>query len=125
MDNNLTVSSLAFNLVYSDKTGSLRRETSRGASLPTELLIKHQEYVDSATKQPGVRTLVRLDYYMTMTDGVIRPVSLYTVLARPNDPLVTSTVLNSIEAMLVNLIHGTSNTSGLDLREEILANREQ
>lgn len=125
MDNNLTVSTLTFNLVYSDKTGSLRRETSRGATLPTEILIKHQEYVDSGTKQPGVRTLVRVDYYMTMTDGIIRPVSLYAVLARPNDPLVTSTIINSIEAMMVNLLHGTSNTSGLDLREEILTNREQ
>lgn len=125
MDNNLTVSTLTFNLVYSDKTGSLRRETSRGATLPTEILIKHQEYVDSGTKQPGVRTLVRVDYYMTMTDGIIRPVSLYAVLARPNDPLVTSAIINSIEAMMVNLLHGTSNTSGLDLREEILTNREQ
>lgn len=125
MDNNLTVSTLTFNLVYSDKTGSLRRETSRGATLPTEILIKHQEYVDSSSKQPGVRTLVRVDYYMTMTDGIIRPVSLYAVLARPNDPLVTSTIINSIEAMMVNLLHGTSNTSGLDLREEILTNREQ
>jgi len=62
---------------------------------------------------------------MTMTDGIIRPVSLYAVLSRPNDPLVTSTIINSIEAMLVNLLHGTSNTSGLDLREEILSNREQ
>jgi len=125
MDNNLTVSSLTFSLIYSDKTGSLRRETSRGATLPTEILIKHQEYVDSSTKQPGVRTLVRVDYHMTMTDGIIRPVSLYVVLSRPNDPLVTSAIITSIEAMLVNLLHGTSNTSGLDLREEILANREQ
>lgn len=125
MDNNLTVSTLTFNLVYSDKSGSLRRETSRGATLPTEILVKHQEYVDSSSKQPGVRTLVRVDYYMTMTDGIIRPVSLYAVLARPNDPLVTSTIINSIEAMMVNLLHGTSNTSGLDLREEILSNREQ
>lgn len=125
MDPNLTVSTLTFTLVYSDKTGSLRRETSRGATLPTEILIKHQEYVDSSSKQPGVRTLVRVDYYMTMTDGIIRPVSLYTVLARPNDPLVTSAIINAIEAMMVNLLHGTSNTSGLDLREEILTNREQ
>lgn len=126
MDNNLTVSSLAFNLIYSDKTdGSLRRETSRGASLPTELLIKHQNYVDSVTKVAGKRTLVRFDYYMTMTDGVIRPVSLYTVLARPDDPLVTASIITALEAMMVNLLHGTTNTSGLDLEGEILSNREQ
>jgi hypothetical protein len=116
---------LAFKLIYSDSEGSLRRETSRGASLPTEILIKHQGYVDSRTKQPGTRTLVAVDYYMTMTDGVIRPVRLQTVLARPNDPLVTQAIISSIEAILVNLLHGTTNTNGLGLEDEILSNREQ
>lgn len=125
MNNNITVSTLAFNLIYSDKSGSLRREISRGASLPTELLIKHQPYIDSTTKVAGIRSLVRLDYYMTMTDGVIRPVSLYAVLARPSDPLVTAGIITSCEAMLVNLLHGTSNTSGLDLEGEIFSNGEQ
>lgn len=126
MNDNLTVSGLAFNQIYSDKTdGSLRRESSRGASLPTELLIKHQDYVDSVTKVPGKRTLVRFDHYMTMTDGVIRPVSLYTVLARPTDPLVTASIITALEALMVNLLHGTTNTNGLDLEGEILSNREQ
>lgn len=125
MDQNLTISTLAFNLIWSDKTGSLRREISRGASLPTELLIKHQDYIDSTTKVAGKRSLVRVDYYMTMTDGNIRPVSMYVVLAAPTDPLVTSSVSDSIEALLVNLLHGTTNTNGLDLRTEIFGNREQ
>jgi hypothetical protein len=125
MDNNLTVSALTFNLIYSDKTGSLRREISRGASLPTELLIKHQDYVDSSTKVAGKRTLVRFDYYMTMTDGVIRPVSYYSVFAAPTDPLVTAAISNSIEAMMTNLMHSSTNTSGLDLKDEILATKEQ
>ena len=125
MNNNITVSTLSYNLIYSDKTGSLRRETARGATLPTELLIKHQEYVDSVTKQPGVRSLVRFDYHMTMTDGVIRPVSYYVVLARPNDPLVTAAIIESLQAQMTNLLHGTTNTSGLDLQTEILATREQ
>jgi hypothetical protein len=62
---------------------------------------------------------------MLMTDGVIRPVSYYAVLARPNDVLVTSTITNAIEAMLTNLMHSSTNTSGLDLKDEILANGEQ
>jgi hypothetical protein len=125
MNSNLTISTLAFNLIYSDLSGSLRREISRGASLPTELLIKHQDIVDSATKQPSRRTLVRFDYYMAMTDGVIRPVSYYSVLQRPKDALVTSTITDLIQAMMTNLMHGTTNTSGLDLQTEILANGEQ
>lgn len=125
MNADITVSTLSFKTIYSDKTGSLRRETSRGANLPTEILINHQDYVDSSTKQAGVRTKVEVAYYMTMTDGVIRPVRLYVVLARPNDPLVTAAIITSIEAMLVNLLHGTTNTNGLDLEGEILSNREQ
>jgi hypothetical protein len=125
MNSNITVSGLAFNLIYSDKTGSLRREISRGASLPTELLIKHQDYIDSATKVAGRRTLVRFDYYMAMTDGVIRPVSYYAVLAAPTDPLVTSTITDGLESMMTNLLHSSTNTSGLDLQTEILANKEQ
>jgi hypothetical protein len=125
MNADITVSTLSFKLIYSDQNGSLRRETSRGVNTPTEILIKHQDYVDSATKVAGKRSLVRVDYYMTMTDGVVRPVSLYVVLARPSDPLVTQSIITSVEAMLVNLLHGTSNTSGLDLQDEILSNREQ
>lgn len=125
MNADITVSGLAYKQIYSDKSGSLRRETARGATLPTELLIKHQEYVDSVTKVPGIRTLVRFDHYMTMTDGVVRPVSYYAVLARPNDPLVTATIIEALQAQMTNLLHGTTNTSGLDLQGEILSNREQ
>jgi hypothetical protein len=125
MNSNITVSTLSFNLIYSDKTGSLRREISRGASVPTELLIKHQDYVDSVTKVAGKRTLVRFDYYMTMTDGVIRPVSYYAVLAAPTDPLVTSGISDTLENYMTNLLHSATNTSGLDLQTEILGNKEQ
>jgi hypothetical protein len=62
---------------------------------------------------------------MTMTDGKIEPVSLYLVLARPNDPLVTAAIITALEAQMVNLLHGTTNTNGLDLEGEILANGEQ
>jgi hypothetical protein len=125
MTSDITVSGLAYKLIYSDKTGSLRREVARGATLPTELQIKHAEYVDSATKKAGVRTLTRFDHYMTMTDGKIEPVSLYLVLARPNDPLVTAAIITALEAQMVNLLHGTTNTNGLDLEGEILSVREQ
>jgi hypothetical protein len=125
MNNDLTISALSYKLIYSDKTGSLRREIARGATLPTELSIKHQEYVDTATKKAGVRTLVRFDHKMVMTDGKIEPVSLYLVLARPNDALVTAAIITALEAQMVNLLHGTTNTSGLDLEGEILSTREQ
>jgi hypothetical protein len=125
MNNDITVSTKSFKWIYSNETGSLRRETSRGANLPTEILIKHQPYVDSKTKKSGRRTLVRIDYYMTMTDGKVEPVSYYCVLARPTDPLVTGAIIQALQAFMTNLLHGTTNTDGLDLQEEILVNGEQ
>lgn len=125
MNNDLTISGLAYKMVYPDKTGSLRRETSRGSNIPTELSVKHQDYIDSATKRPGKRSLVRFDHYMLMTDGNIAPVSFYCVLAAPVDVLVTGAIIESLEAQMVNLLHSTTNTSGLDLVTEVLVNREQ
>jgi hypothetical protein len=126
MNNNITVAALGFNLKASDlKDGSLRREISRGLNLPTELTIKSQSYVDSKTKRPGTRTVVRFDYYMAMTDGKIEPVSYYSVMAVPQDPLVTSAITDLLVSMMVNLLHGTTNTDGLDLKTEIYAGGEQ
>jgi hypothetical protein len=125
MDLNLTVGGLSFNHLWGDEAGSKRREIARGATLPTDLRIRHQAYVDAKYKVPGSRTNVQFDHYMTMTDGVIRPVSLYMVLARPDDPLVTTGIITGLSDLMVNLIHGTTNTSGLGLKTAILASREQ
>jgi hypothetical protein len=126
MNADLTISTLAYKMRYSDQTGSERREVSRGATLPTNLLIKNQAYVDSATKLAGTRTLVRFDHHMAISSGIIVPAaSLYLVSARLNDPLVTASIIESLEAQMVNLLHGTSNTNGLDLVTEILVNGEQ
>jgi hypothetical protein len=125
MDNNLTISTLAYNFNWSDETGSQRTEIARGASLPTKLLIKHAPYTDTKYKVSGTRSFVRFDHYMAMTDGVIRPVSLQLTLMRPTDPLVTTAIIEALEAQMVNLIHGTTNTNGLDLRTEIFAGGEQ
>lgn len=125
MNADITVSGLAFKLIYSDKDGSLRREISRGVSEPTEITIQHRAYLDTRTKVPSKSTTVRVDYYVTMTDGVVRPVSLQTVLRHPDDVIVTAGIITAIEAMLVNLLHGTTNTSGLDLEGEIFSNGEQ
>lgn len=125
MIGDITVGGLAFTGIVSDLSGSIHREVSRGAALPTEFLIKHQKYVDSVTKKAGVRTLVRFDHHMTMTDGLIQPVSYYSVLARPDDPLVTAGIIEGLQALLTNLLHGTTNTNGLDLQNEVLVLRTQ
>jgi hypothetical protein len=62
---------------------------------------------------------------MAMTDGLIAPVSLYAVCARPNDALVTATITNTLTDYIVNLLHGATNTNGLSLRDEIFGTKEQ
>jgi hypothetical protein len=124
MNANLTIDTLSFNQIYSDKSESLRRETSRGANLPTELRISHQDYVDSATKLPGKRSLARFDRTVALSDTVtVGDVSAYIVVARPNDAAVTATDILAVVQHLVSLLQ--EDDSGLDLMDEIFVNLEQ
>lgn len=123
MNANLTVGSLSYVQQFSEKSGSLRREVARGPALPTELKISHQEYVDSATKLPGKRSLVRFDRYQALTDGTIAPVSAYVVVTRPTDTAVTGTEILACFQNLIDLLQ--EDDSGLDLADEIFVNQEQ
>lgn len=123
MNADLTINTLSFKQSYSDKTGSLRREVSRGVNLPTELKIAHADYVDSATKLPGRRSVVRFDRYVEMTDGKTAPVSAYIVVTRPTDTAVQSTDITSAVDLLIGLLQ--EDDTGLDLMDEIFVNEEQ
>jgi hypothetical protein len=125
MNANLTISALTFTQTKSGDAGSERREVSRGVNLPEILTIKHSEYVDSATKLRGIRTLVRIDRYVAITDGRIVPVSFYCVAAVPADALITSADVVATKDRMVNLIHGATNTSGLDLGANLFVTKEQ
>jgi hypothetical protein len=125
MNNNLTVKTLSYNLVYSDKDGSLRRETSRGVTLPSELTIRHQDYIDSSTKKAGKRSVVRIDRTVAGTDGTPIIVSAYLVVAVPIDPIVSSSSdVLEIVAELAEMIK-TDGTTHLDLADDIFVNGEQ
>lgn len=123
MNANITVGSLSFVQQYSDQSGSLRREVSRGAALPTTLKISHSPYVDSATKLPGTRSLLRIDRYQAITGGSIVPVSAYVVVTRPTDVLVTSVEILAALQSLIDIMQ--EDDSGLDLMDEIFVNQEQ
>lgn len=125
MNNDITVKTLNFNLVFSDEAGSLRRETSRGVSLPTEITVRHQDIVDSATKLPTKRSVLRIDRTIAGTSGSPIVVSAYLVVAVPKDPIVHSTndVLEVI-AELAEMIK-TDGTTHLDLADNIFVNGEQ
>jgi hypothetical protein len=124
MTNDLTIDTLAFKLVYSDKNGSERRETSRGANLPTVMSIGHQPYVDSATKLPGTRSVMRFDRYLNVDgEGTIAPQSAYIVVAGPNSTGVTNADILAVVQHLISALQ--EDDSGLDLMDEFAVNREQ
>lgn len=125
MNANLTIDTLSFNQVYSDKSESLRRDVSRGVNLPTELRISHQEYTDSKTKVKGTRHLVRFDRHVAFSSGVIAPVSAYAVVAVPGDSAVTSADVLAVAQHLNNVLFASTQTSGLDLKDEIFVTQEQ
>jgi hypothetical protein len=123
MTSNLTLDTLSFNLVYSDKTESLRREVSRGANVPTELLISHREYVDSKRKLTIRSSTVQIDRYVELADGSIGVVTRKESVSYPVDSNVTSTDLLAVVQHGVSL--NQEDDSGLDLMDEIFVNREQ
>lgn len=125
MNSNLTIDTLTFNQVYSDKSESLRREISRGVNLPTEMRVAHQEYVDSKTKVKGMRHLVRFDRFVTLSTGAIVPVSAYTVVTVPKDASVVSADVLAVVQHLNNALFASTQTSGLDLKDELFVNQEQ
>lgn len=125
MNATLTLNTLTFSLTKNGDLGSERREISRGVNLPEILAIRHQDYVDSRTKVPGVRSNIKLERFVALTDGRIVPVTLSLLVAVPSDVNITSADVTAVTTRLVNLIHGTTNTSGLDLASAIMVTKEQ
>lgn len=123
MNNDLTISTLAFTLAFNGKDGSERREISRGVNLPEVMSVKHQNYTDSATKLPGTRSVLRFDRYVELSSGVIAPVSAYLVVTVPKDPDATSADVLAVVERIVNTIQ--EDDTGLDLADEIFVSRQQ
>lgn len=72
MDTNLTVDTVTYSKVYDDASGSVRRNTALGLTSPRVLTIKHQDSVDSKTKEPKVRSLIRFDFAQPVGTPAIR-----------------------------------------------------
>lgn len=124
MNNDLTISTLTFALKASDiKDGSMRRDVSRGVNLPTVMTIKSQDYVDSATKLPGKRTVLRFDRYVAGTDGKPIPVSAYLVAAVPADAAITTSDVTATIGYIMGTLDNTS--PNLNLITNIFVNGEQ
>jgi hypothetical protein len=126
MDNNLTLptGSLVFSLQYSDKTGSSRRNVTRGVNLPEYMLVKHQSYKDSLTGLPGNQSALIFEYHKALADGRIAAVCRATVKVQTLvDSNVGSAEVQAVLARVVDVLQ--EDDSGLDLGDEIFVNQEQ
>lgn len=124
MNANLTIDTLVFNQQFSDKGGSLRREVSRGMSLPENMTIKHQTYTDSATKRPGVQSALVFEYTKALADGTIAVVARATLKVQSlTDTSVGSTEVLAVLSRVISTIQ--EDDSGLNLSEEIFVSKLQ
>lgn len=90
MDTNLTIDSVVYTKVRDNDTGSVRRNTSVGLNAPKILTVSHQSTVDSKTKEPKVRSLVRFDISQPVGTPAIRSTdSMQVVLEIPESSTPT------------------------------------
>lgn len=124
MDNNLTISTLSFNQQYSDLSGSLRREVSRGMNLQERMYVKHQKYTDSVTKREGYQSVLIFEFDKALADGTIATVARATLKVQSLiDPNVGSTEVLAVIERVTGTIQ--EDDSGLDLADNIFVNKEQ
>jgi hypothetical protein len=123
MNANLTISTLSFEQKYSDATGSLRVETSRGVNLPEKLFIRSQQITDGKTKLPATLTTIVFERHLALTGGSIGPVSAKLSVVVPQDVLVTSSDVLAVVERYINLLQ--EDDSGLDLADEIFVGGQQ
>lgn len=125
--NSLTIDSLVFDLQASDISGgSVRNETSRGATLPETLTIKHSKTVDSATKRKVSRSITKLERTIACAEGGVMPVSAHIVVQYPVDSVVPSAEITTVIDHLVTILRTASQgTGGLELASDIFVKRLQ
>lgn len=85
MNADLTFNTIVFKKSFDEKDNSLRQSTARGINIPDQLIVKNQDFVDSATKKSGKRYLIRVDRHNTDVNGLKYVTSAQVVLAVPAD----------------------------------------
>lgn len=84
MNADLTFNTIVFKKSFDEKNGSERQSIARGINTPDKLVIKSQDYVDSATKVAGRRYTGRVDRIDLDANGVLINTSAYFVIAVPS-----------------------------------------
>jgi len=130
MNADITVKAKVYKLLFSDQAGSQRKSVTDGATLPHTLKIAHSDAIDSATKLPIKRSLMRVDMTHVDTGGVNPapiPVSAYIVVQHGTGTGQPSTAAVQLAiASLVQILSGTgADGSALGLDDDIFVNKEQ
>jgi hypothetical protein len=84
MNADLTFNSIVFKKSFDEKDGSERRSIARAINTPDLLIIKSQDYVDSATKVAGKRYTGRVDRVDIDANLQSITTSMYFVIAVPS-----------------------------------------
>lgn len=84
MNADLTFNTIVFKKSFDLKGESERQSIARGINTPDKLIVKGQEYTDSATKVVGRRYTGRVDRYDIDANLVKIVTSAYFVLAIPS-----------------------------------------
>jgi hypothetical protein len=84
MNADLTFNSIVFKKQFDENRGSTRQSVARGVNTPDQLIIKGQDYTDSATKVTGKRYTARVDRYDLDATNQKIVTSMYFVLAIPS-----------------------------------------
>lgn len=129
MNNNLTLKTKSVNLIYSDKDGSLRR------AAPTDIVsvgqlslsIAHQDYVDSKTKVPGTRSVMRFQQDASnVTTGQSLIAFAQLTVGRPTDATITDgDILALVDCIRQMLATTSADAAALDLASAFAVTGEQ
>lgn len=124
MNADLTIDTLAFKTSYNDADGSLRRENSRGANLPTNLYVRNRDTVQSSSKRAAHETSVKFERFLAMADGGIAPVEITVTARYPKDTGVANADITAVCQHVTSLLSDEA-TTGLDLKNAIFVSQEQ
>jgi hypothetical protein len=106
MNADLTFNTIVFKKSFDLKGESERQSIARGVNTPDKLIIKGQEYVDSATKVAGKRFTGRVDRHDIDASGQKIVTSMYFVLAIP--ATATQTQVDNVVATFKAVIADAS-----------------
>lgn len=106
MDRDLTINSIAFKFSHDAEDKGVRQSKTRGVNTPDVMTIMSQDAVNSKTKVPERRHVLRFDRYTIDANNVQIITSAYLVLVVPET--ATSTDTDAVIATFRDCVADTS-----------------